>query len=447
MSNVDVLVLDQKIQETLLNSKRDLEKYYKLREELERTNENENLTHRARADIKKSLDDVNKKIYDIENSSDLEFYVTETIDIVEKYREILKTPIKLSFLGPSRTDSKSGAGEKSDPKSEIVKTYLDIVQRISNPEIQSIVQAITTSKIEKKNRLQSEKNKEIVNLSAKENTICNNCQNKERFAIEENTYICLDCSSQQEMLQNSVSYKDSDRVNISARYTYDRKVHFRDCINQYQGKQNCSIPQSVYDDLEEILDRHRLLLPLGVVKPRGTSSLETRKTSSQVRDDSRDSRNSRESRETSFENPLSDSKTLPEPLSEFDKRRRFSNVTKEHILMFLKELGYVKQYENVNLIHYNMTGKKPDDISHLEDQLLNDFDLLIETYDKMFKNKVDRVNFISTQYVLYQLLRRHKHPCRREDFVILKTIDRKAFHDEVCGELFSQLGFSFHPIL
>ena len=36
-----------------------------------------------------------------------------------------------------------------------------------------------------------------------------------------------------------------------------------------------------------------------------------------------------------------------------------------------------------------MTGKKPDDISYLEDKLLIDFDILVETYDKHFKNKVD----------------------------------------------------------
>ena len=114
--------------------------------------------------------------------------------------------------------------------------------------------------------------------------------------------------------------------------------------------------------------------------------------------------------------------------------------------MFLKELGFSKHYENVVLIHYTLTGLKPDDISHLEDKLLADFDLLIETYDKKFKNKVDRVNFISTQYVLYQLLLRHKHPCRKEDFVILKTVDRKSFHDNICKEIFSSLNWNHVPI-
>jgi hypothetical protein len=115
-------------------------------------------------------------------------------------------------------------------------------------------------------------------------------------------------------------------------------------------------------------------------------------------------------------------------------------------MMFLKELGYSKHYENVTLIHYNLTGKKPDDISHLEEKLLADFDMIVDVYDKHFKNKVERVNFISTQYVLYQLLLKHRHPCKREDFVILKTMDRKIFHDSVCKQIFGILSWSFHPM-
>ena len=107
-------------------------------------------------------------------------------------------------------------------------------------------------------------------------------------------------------------------------------------------------------------------------------------------------------------------------------------------------MEYTKHYENINLIHYNLTGVKPDNISYLEDKLLDDFDALTELYDKRFKN-IDRKNFINTQYVLYQLLMRHKHSCIKEDFTILKTIDRKAFHDDICKILFEEKGWNHHP--
>ena len=95
-----------------------------------------------------------------------------------------------------------------------------------------------------------------------------------------------------------------------------------------------------------------------------------------------------------------------------------------------------------------MTGKPPDDISHLEDALLNDFEVLAALYDEKFiKTKlIDRKNFINTQYVLYQLLRRHKYPCKKEDFNILKTMDRKSFHDDVCSALFRHLNWNFSAL-
>jgi hypothetical protein len=114
--------------------------------------------------------------------------------------------------------------------------------------------------------------------------------------------------------------------------------------------------------------------------------------------------------------------------------------------MFLKELKYSKHYENIHLIHYELTGKEPDNISHLEEILLEEFKMILDAYDQKFKKKINRVNFISTHYVFYQLLKKHKHPCKKEDFIILKNIDRKTFHDEICSEIFEYLGFTFTPI-
>ena len=127
---------------------------------------------------------------------------------------------------------------------------------------------------------------------------------------------------------------------------------------------------------------------------------------------------------------------------------RCQNITKEHIYIFLKETCFSKHYEDSVLIHYVLTGKKPDDISHLEPLLLDDFDVLTNAYDTQYRKSqlIERKNFINTQYVLFQLLRRHKYQCKRRDFNILKTIDRKAFHDEVCKTLFEQLGWNFTPL-
>lgn len=357
----DILTIDSKIRLSFAEEEEKLPMYKTHLLELERSSNSDLITGRARNELHKNISELREKIEQIEKKSGIYFYTIETAEILERYKNILKTPQKLTFMGKKT--------ENNSEKSAIIQEFLKVAQKYYK-----------------------------VNLTLKEkrcNLECDNCSNKSNFILEENSSICTECGSQQDVLQHTTSYKDVDRVNISGKYTYDRKVHFRDCINQYQGKQNCSIEQKVYTDLEDAFDRHHLL--------------------------------------------VGDSNT--------PRIVRFAKITKEHVLMFLKELGYPKHYENVILIHANMTGKKPDDISHLEDRLLADFDTLVETYDKHFKNKVERVNFISTQYVLYQLLQKYKHPCRKEDFVILKTMDRKSFHNNICQELFQLVNWSFYPIL
>lgn len=354
---IDILALDAKIQQNFIDEYNKLPTYKSQLDELILTLNNCTQTKTV-IDVKNSIVQLEELICKIESKYDHNFYISETIQLLERYKHILKTPLKLSFTGRNKIDEKD--------KQDIIDKYIAVAQKYEQIEY---------NKMDRKSKM-----------------TCSNCGQKE-FNIEENVYICSNCGVEQDILQQTISYKDTDRVNITTKYTYDPRVHFRDCINQYQGKQNCSVEQKVYDDLEHILERHHLL-------------------------------------------GQKDSK----------KEIRFAKITKEHISMFLKELSYSKHYENINLIHYNLTGKKPDDISHLEENLISDFGQLVDKYDEIYKNKVNRVNFISTQFVLYQLLLKYKHPCRKEDFVILKTSDRKEFHDNICRSLFNSLGWNYSSI-
>jgi hypothetical protein len=76
---------------------------------------------------------------------------------------------------------------------------------------------------------------------------------------------------------------------------------------------------------------------------------------------------------------------------------------------------------------------------------MEDFDVLIELYDKKYKNSSQhkRKNFINIQCILYQLLLKHGYKCKRSDFNILKTVDKKAIHDEIIYDLFKDLSWNF----
>lgn len=236
---------------------------------------------------------------------------------------------------------------------------------------------------------------------------CSNCKSKD-LDIDDGIYYCVECGCEKKDVILNTSYKDINRVNITNKYTYEKITHFRDAIAQYQGKQNCTIDPKIYKDLIHEFKTHHLL--------------------------------------------VGDENT--------PKKERFAKITKATTYLFLKELGqtkhfkhkkqeYTKHYENINLIHYNLTGIPPDDIGYLEDDLLNDFMRLEELYMQRYKreNKISRKNFMNTQNILYQLLLNRRHKCLKEDFNLLKTYDRKQFHEDILKALFEELGWQYHSIL
>ena len=357
---IDILNIDNKIRNKLLKEYEKLSNIYKKLEDIDKSLLNKSLKERIKNELQNAKKNLLIRLKDIKQKKAFNFYILKSLPIIEKYKKILSTPIKLNFMGKKTKENKE--------KNRLIKSFLKIASQYLCIE--------NAFKISKKNNIK-----------------CSNCSNRKDFDIIDNSiYICNICYTQQNIMKHTSSYNDIDRVNISSKYMYDRKVHFRDCIKQYQGKQNSTIPDKIYQELEEQFKLHHIL--------------------------------------------LGDKNT--------HKKERFKNLTKNHILLFLKDLGYSNHYENVHLIHYNFTGIKPDDITYLEDKLLDDFDALTDLYDIKFKH-IKRKNFINTQYVLYQLLQRHKHTCKKEEFIILKTIDRKFFHDEICKELFESLGWNQTP--
>jgi len=356
MSNIDILEIHNEICEKFVKYKENIKEFQSSLKNLEKLLSDSSLSYNIRKNLEKKWKNLKEKIKDIESDTSYNFYIMETTQLIENYKKIIRKPIKMNFIGKKQNNNTE--------QIEIINKFLKIAK---NYKI-----------IDQKNP-----NKNIIK--------CDNCNNKTNFEILDSYYMCKECGAQLHSVLKYSSYKDIERVNISGKYTYDRKVHFRDCLNQFQGKQNSTVPESVYKELIKQFQLHGLLV---------------------------ESKN---------------------------KKIRFSKITKEHILLFLKETGNSKYYEDVNLIRNYLTGIKPPDISHIESKLLEDFDILTTAYDKKFRKdkKYQRKNFINTQYVLYQLLKKYKFPCKRSDFNILKTTDRKSFHDEICKDLFNELNWNF----
>lgn len=317
--------------------------------------------------------------------SNVHYYLIHSIPLLDKYKELLHKQVKVQFIG---------AMVQSDAVEEInsvIRDYLKLVRRYFPEEFRHN----NLQEMEKYIMAPPPTQNSQLRLGGKKYQKCHSCQVENvRIVNHDNNFICEQCGYIFDSISNDISFKDMDRVNISNKYQYDRRTHFKDCINQFQGKQNATIEKDVFADLIEQFRLHHL---------------------------------------------------IPENYEELPKEVAFDAITKEHVMLFLKETDHTKHYEDVVLIHHILTGKPTPDISHLENNLLHDFDELTTLYDKKYRNN-ERKNFINTQYVLFQLLKRHKYPCRKEDFNILKTIDRKYFHDSIMQNLFETLGWNIHPL-
>jgi len=123
---------------------------------------------------------------------------------------------------------------------------------------------------------------------------------------------------------------------------------------------------------------------------------------------------------------------------------RVVNISLSHICMILKNLGYSKYYEDYVLIHNIITGQIPLDISHLEEQLLQEFDI-INMELTLFK-ELNNKNF-NTQYMLFLLLKHHNVSVDPDHLILIKCNERKLLTDKICRNIFKSLGWKFKSII
>lgn len=312
-----------------------------------------NVPENTKNKIQQEITNLEIFIDDILKKKTLSYYYMESSQLIDEYKIQINKPVTIDFMSSKQDTPKIN--------SNIIKDYMNIYNKYSK----KIIYNNTHDK-------------------------CLLCSSKSFINIE-NIITCKNCGHTINILVQNSSFKDSERINIIPKYTYNRKSHFRDCINQFQGKQQSNIKSTVYDDIIKQMELNHLL--------------------------------------------IGDENT--------PNKERFKKITKKHIHLFLKETRNSKHYEDINLIYHTLTGVHTNDISHIENKLIDDFEKLTQTYDMLYKDNIERKSFINSQYVLYQLLKKHKYPCDIQNFNILKTNDRQTFHDDICKELFKHLGWNF----
>lgn len=224
----NILRIDKKIKENFSNEQKDLSRLEQELEDISTTLDNPNdLGYKDTVELEEKRVLLTNKLNDIKHQISLSYYLQESVFLLDKYVDMLRKPIKISFMGKKKKIN-------NEPKRKIVVSYLKVARKYSGEDL-------------------------FFGPDEKDDMLCENCGKSDLEGIDERVFICMNCGAQKEYLYNSSSYNDIDRVNTSSTYKYDRKTHFKDKIYQYQGKQNSTIKPKVYEDIIEQCKLNRLL--------------------------------------------------------------------------------------------------------------------------------------------------------------------------------------------
>jgi len=301
-----------------------------------------------------------RRIRDLDSTMELGLYIFKTADILEEYRNIVNSERKKFFIRANNYEDDPSAQRKE----ELIGVYLRIARDYI--DLSNFFQAPRKMK-------------------------CPSC-NGMNFTVsmdEDSIYICNDCFSEVELLDEAPSFKDANRVNLSSKYTYTKKGHFVDSIKRFMGIQNTDPEKirKVVAVLREEMRKHNLVA----------------------------------------------------------ERGKKNSVTKDNLYMFLSEQdGMSNHYDDINLLHHIITGDPCPDISHLVDALNEDFDKFEDGYEDV--KDPGRINSLNVDWKLFILLLKNGFPCKKDDFYILKTKAKEDEHIEKSKEVFENLGWPWNAV-
>ena len=316
--------------------------YYEMKTELEHIR-----------DIKHKLEEYPMKLLYFNSSSST---------IINKTKNLISTPVKISFFEKKQLSSST----KNEKELEVLKK-----------EMISLC-------------------KEYIDFSEdmQVDEECDYCGNKE-FVENMTEHICTSCGKTKIHIEHNSCYQDNERVSYCQKYKYKKINHFKDTIRQFQGIQNKYINEKVLVELENALEKDKII-------------------------------------DRSLNNP-------------------FVKLTKEHLRIYLDHTGHNKYYEDINLIYQHFTGKKCPIINQdVYVKILDDFEKLVQmfiTISNEDEDKIERTNFLNSQYVLYQLLKKNNYQCSEQDFSLPMSIKCRVDQEKIYIMLCDKLHWSYISIL
>jgi hypothetical protein len=314
----------------------------------------------------KSLDE---QIRPLLSQEDLCLYTELTKDLLQSYS---KFPRRVNFM----------ARTKDEEKERIINDFIIrtlLVFRGSGPEQSGPNHSGT--------RIRDSMMEYMTQVRRKKSIISENkCQEcfSEILSVDSDTgnLVCMSCGFEMlDLSDRNIAYRDAETMTVIRKPIYERTKHFKDLVNQYQGKLTRAIDHEIIENLRECFR-------INGIDPR--------------------------------------------------------TVTRRNICNFLLELGHSEYYDSVNFLYSHFTGAVLPDLSGVEEQLFRDYDMLQKAYNELSSSeKQERNNFLKGIQVFECLLKKNHIPYDSDAFPSLKTEDRMRKYDNILEQLFKKLEWSF----
>lgn len=343
-NDIDVFSIDVRIKRDLENEKKkvkDMERKKKRLAWIKEHSPNPIEIKRAEEEIYK----ICKEIKSISEDSKLLEYKTRTENILKEIKEIIEKPASFSFVGNNQEEQ-----EKMGRKNELIYLYFSVASKFTyiSP-----------------NFLPDESKKNVCE-----------CGSINFDMSEEGKRICVECATTINIFETDLSFKDTERINLIPRYNYSKPGHFKAAMDNFEGVQNKTIPQHVYDVIYMEIDRYDIY---------------TRKT-----------------------------------------------ITKTAIYNILSKHRLGDYYEDINLIHHNITGKPPPSITQYRSILMKMNEKFEKEYD-VVKKEFGKKNALNVNHKLMRFLEQIGYYANEEDLIGLKTESKKQEHDDAIEITFKRL--------
>lgn len=235
-----------------------------------------------------------------------------------------------------------------------------------------------------------------LNIFRQHTNCCINC--KSDFSLtqmnDEGIIVCSVCGIETITMISGFNY-DDDTNNIAYRPEpagQPDRINFMKALEKYQGKQTNNFGPDLFDKLDAYF--MSINMEIGSVI----------------------------SKYPLITNPKSSTK-------------RRGDTTRDIMMNALKSIGF-SCYGDINLICKLYWKWELPDISHLETQIMEDYDISQEIFERI---KGDRKSCLNIQYRLWKHLTRIGHPCSPSDFKLIKTSATIDYYENIweniCREL------------